>query len=66
MVKVLDNGYVSRYAVKTPAELEELLKSFKDIVSNDWQVNDVQADRETFKLKQLICTCQYLANQLKH
>ena len=61
-IDVIDQYYENKYAVKDSDELKELLESFKGIVESDWQLNDVQADAENYRLKKLICTCQMLAN----
>lgn len=61
-IEVIDQYNEKKYAVKDSDELKELLESFKGVVESDWQLNDVQADAENYRLKKLICTCQMLAN----
>ena len=61
-VEVIDKSYEEKYAAKDSDEVKELLSSFKDVVESDWQLNDVEADTENYKLKRLVCTCQMLAN----
>lgn len=61
-IEVIDQYNEKKYAVKDSDELKELLESFRDVVENDWQLNDVQADAENYRLKKLVCTCQMLAN----
>ena len=61
-IEVFDDCSKMKYAVKDSDELKKLLVSFKDLVANDWQLNDVDADAENYKIKQLVCTCQMLAN----
>lgn len=61
-IEVIDQYNEKKYAVKDSDELKELLESFRDVVESDWQLNDVQADAENYRLKKLVCTCQMLAN----
>lgn len=61
-IEVFDKYSENKYAVKDSDELKKLLMSFKDLVASDWQLNDVDADAENYKIKQLVCTCQMLAN----
>ena len=61
-IEVIDQYSEKKYAVKDSDELKELLESFKGVVESDWQLNDVQADAENYRLKKLVCTCQMLAN----
>lgn len=61
-IEVIDQYNEKKYAVKDCDKLKELLVSFKDLVASDWQLNDVDADAENYKIKQLVCTCQMLAN----
>ena len=61
-IEVFDKYNENKYAVKDSDELKKLLMSFKDLVASDWQLNDVDADAENYKIKQLVCTCQMLAN----
>lgn len=61
-IEVIDQYNEKKYAVKDSDELKELLESFKGVVESDWQLNDVQADSETYRIKQLVCTCQMLVN----
>ncbi len=61
-IDVIDQYYENKYAVKEPDDVKALIESFKDVVISDWQLNDVQADSETYRIKQLVCTCQMLAN----
>ena len=61
-IEVFDKYSETKYAVKDSDELKELLVFFKDLVASDWQLNDVDADAENYKIKQLVCTCQMLAN----
>lgn len=61
-IEVIDQYNEKKYAVKDSDELKELLESFKGVVESDWQLNDVQADAENYRLKKLVCTCQMLAN----
>lgn len=61
-IEVFDKYSEMKYAVKDSDELKKLLVSFKDLVASDWQLNDVDADVENYKIKQLVCTCQMLAN----
>ena len=61
-IEVIDQYNEKKYAVKDNDELKELLESFRDVVESDWQLNDVQADAENYRLKKLVCTCQMLAN----
>lgn len=61
-IDVIDQYYENKYAVKDLNDVKALIASFKDVVTSDWQLNDVQADSETYRIKQLVCTCQMLAN----
>ena len=61
-IEVFDKYSETKYAVKDSDELKELLVSFKGLVASDWQLNDVDADAENYKIKRLACTCQMLAN----
>lgn len=61
-IEVIDQYNEKKYAVKDSDELKELLETFKGVVESDWQLNDVQADAENYRLKKLVCTCQMLAN----
>ena len=61
-IEVIDQYNEKKYAVKDSDELKKLLESFRDVVESDWQLNDVQADAENYRLKKLVCTCQMLAN----
>lgn len=61
-IEVIDQYNEKKYAVKDSDELKELLEFFKGVVESDWQLNDVQADSETYRIKQLVCTCQMLVN----
>ena len=61
-IDVIDQYYENKYAVKDPNDIKVLIESFKDVVTSDLQLNDVQADSETYRIKQLVCTCQMLAN----
>lgn len=61
-IEVIDQYNEKKYAVKDYDKLKELLESFRGLVESDWQLNDVDADAENYKIKQLVCTCQMLAN----
>ena len=61
-IEVIDQYNEKKYAVKDSDELKDLLETFKGVVESDWQLNDVQADAENYRLKKLVCTCQMLAN----